>query len=149
MSKQLLCKCITLFSTFLWRPLHDYDVKPPNATFYGGRGHTKTNFPFSIWTWIKPLRIQLKDKSPAFDEFTAVPNWCDKVWKQAIFFLVMFSLPSLSSSLLKVPNLHHTPLSELSTIYASAANESWKVFSTAVHASAALITYQLPVKCNM
>ena len=24
--KQLLCTCITLFSTFLWRPLHDYDV---------------------------------------------------------------------------------------------------------------------------
>ena len=24
--KQLLCRCITLFSTFLWRPLHDYDV---------------------------------------------------------------------------------------------------------------------------
>ena len=48
---------ITLFGTFLWRPLHDYDVKPPNATFYGGRGHTKTNFPFSIWTWIKTIGI--------------------------------------------------------------------------------------------
>ena len=42
---------------FLWRPLHNYDVKPPNATFYGGRGHTKTNFPFSIWTWIKTIGI--------------------------------------------------------------------------------------------
>ena len=57
------------FSTFLWRPMHDYDVKPPNATFYGGRGHTTTNFPFSIWTWIKPLRIQLQEKSPTFDKF--------------------------------------------------------------------------------
>ena len=28
-----------VFNTFLWRPLHDYDVKPPNAMFYGGRGH--------------------------------------------------------------------------------------------------------------
>ena len=28
---------ITLFSTFLWRPLPYYDVQPPNATFYGGR----------------------------------------------------------------------------------------------------------------
>ena len=36
------------FSTFLWRPLHDYDVKPPNATFYGGHKHT-----FSFWSWIK------------------------------------------------------------------------------------------------
>ena len=69
-AKQLLCTCITLFSTFLWRPLHDYDVKPPNATFYGGRGHTTTNFPFSIWTWIKPLRIQLQEKSPTFDELS-------------------------------------------------------------------------------
>ena len=53
-AKQLLCTCITLVSTFLWRPLHDYDVKPPNATFCGGRGHTMTNSPFSIWTWINP-----------------------------------------------------------------------------------------------
>ena len=70
-AKQLLCTCITLFSTFLWRPLHDYDVKPPNATFYGGRGHTTTNFPFSIWTWIKPLTIHLQEKSPTFDELSA------------------------------------------------------------------------------
>ena len=49
---QQLCTCITLFSTFLWSPLHDYDVKPANATFYGGRGHTTTDVPFSIWTWI-------------------------------------------------------------------------------------------------
>ena len=54
-------------STFLWRPLHDYDVKPPNLTFYGGRGHTTTNFSSSFWNWIKPLRIQLQEKSPAFD----------------------------------------------------------------------------------
>ena len=55
------------FSTFLWRPLHDYGVKPSNLTFYGGRGHTTTNFPSSFWTWIKSLRIQLQEKSPAFD----------------------------------------------------------------------------------
>ena len=27
-AKQLLYTCIMLFSKFLWRPLHDYDVKP-------------------------------------------------------------------------------------------------------------------------
>ena len=54
------------FSTFLWRPLHDYDVKPLNLTTCGGRGHTTTNFPFSFWNWIKSLRIQLQEKSPAF-----------------------------------------------------------------------------------
>ena len=37
--------CITLFVTFLRRPLRDYDVKRPNATFYEGRGHTTTKFP--------------------------------------------------------------------------------------------------------
>ena len=57
---------VTLFSTFLWRPLHDYDVKP-NLTLYGGRGHTTTNFPSYFWAWIKSLRIQLQEKSPAFD----------------------------------------------------------------------------------
>ena len=30
-AKQQLCTCITLFSTFLWRPLHDYDMKPPEC----------------------------------------------------------------------------------------------------------------------
>ena len=53
-----------LTSAFLWRPLHDYDKIPPNVTFYGGRGHTTTNFSFSMWTWMKPLRTQLQEKSP-------------------------------------------------------------------------------------
>ena len=66
-TKQQFCMCITLFSTFFWHPLHDYHVKPPNLTFYGGRGHTTTNFPSSFWTWIKSLRIKLQEKSPAFD----------------------------------------------------------------------------------
>ena len=60
--KHQLCTYITLFSTFLWRPLHDYGLKPPNATLYGGRRHTTINFPFSISTWINPLRIQLQEK---------------------------------------------------------------------------------------
>ena len=30
------------------RPLHDYKVKRPNATFYGRRGHATTNVPFLI-----------------------------------------------------------------------------------------------------
>ena len=35
------------FSYISLTPLHDYDVKPPNLTFYG-RGHTTTNFPSSF-----------------------------------------------------------------------------------------------------
>ena len=71
-AKQQLCTCITLFSTFLWRLLHahDYDVKPANVTFYGGRKHTTTNFPFSFWNWIKSLGIQLQEKLPVFDKLS-------------------------------------------------------------------------------
>ena len=32
-AKQQLCTCIAPFSTFFWRPPHDNDVNPPNATF--------------------------------------------------------------------------------------------------------------------
>ena len=110
MSKQLLCTCITLFSTFLWLPLHDYDVKPPNATFYGGRGHTRTNFPFAIWTWIKPLRIQLKDKSPTFDEFggSKLMQWSLKRPK-FIFFSDVFTAVVV---VVVFPSFLSTPLSE-------------------------------------
>ena len=68
--------------SFPWRPLHDYDVKHPNATFHGGPEHTTTNFPFSFWSWIKSLLIQLKEKSPAFDKLGG-PNRRDKVWIDA------------------------------------------------------------------
>ena len=113
MSKQLLCTCITLFSTFLWLPLHDYDVKPPNATFYGGRGHTRTNFPFAIWTWIKPLRIQLKDKSPTFDEFggSKLMQWSLKRPK-FIFFSDVFTAVVVVVVVVVVPSFLSTPLSE-------------------------------------
>ena len=105
-AKQLLCMCITLFSTFLWHPLHDYDVKPPNAMFYGGCGHTTTNFPSSIWTWINHLRIQLQEKLPTFDELSCSKKKIEVIKFERrqihLSFLVMFSLPSLSS-LLKIP----------------------------------------------
>ena len=45
-----------LFSTFLWRSLPYYDVKPANATFYG--------------TSIKSYRIQLQEKLPTLDELS-------------------------------------------------------------------------------
>ena len=66
-AKQQLYTWIALFSRCLWRPLQDYDVKPPNATFRRGREHTMTNYPFSFWRWIKSIRIQLQEKSRTFD----------------------------------------------------------------------------------
>lgn len=46
--KQQLCKCIMLFCAFLCRPVHHYDVKSPNFTFYGKRKRTaeKIYLPF-------------------------------------------------------------------------------------------------------
>ena len=84
--KQQLCTCITLFGTFLWRPLHDFNVKPPKATFYRGRGHTTKNFPFFIWTWIKPLRINSSKGNLQLTNW-AVPIRRDKVWKDANSFI--------------------------------------------------------------
>ena len=52
-AKQQLCTCITLFSTFLWHPLHFHDATLPNATFYGGREHKTRSFSFSFWTWLQ------------------------------------------------------------------------------------------------
>ena len=88
---------------FLWRPLHDYNVKPSNATFYRGRGHTTKNFPLSIWTWIKPLTINSRKSSLNFTNW-AVPNRRDKVWKDANSFVQWcFHCRRRRSSLLKVP----------------------------------------------
>ena len=56
-AKQQLCTCITPFSTFLWRPPHEYEVKSSNATFYRARERTATNFPVSFWTRIKSWEL--------------------------------------------------------------------------------------------
>lgn len=61
---------ITLFSQFRKSPLHDWDVKPPKATFYEGLEHTTTNFPFYFLTWVNSLRIQLQEKLPTFDKLS-------------------------------------------------------------------------------
>ena len=45
-----------LFSTFLSRPLHDYDVKPPNLPFYGGSGHATMEFSFLFLNLNKILK---------------------------------------------------------------------------------------------
>ena len=40
--------CITLFLYISLPPPHDYDVKMPNCTFYGGRKKATTNFSLSF-----------------------------------------------------------------------------------------------------
>ena len=73
-------------------------------TLYEGRGHTTTNFPSSFWAWIKSLRIQFQEKSPAFDILSG-SKWTRLSLKERKFiFLPSFSLLS-SSFLLMVPRL--------------------------------------------
>ena len=45
--------------------MHGYDVKPSNATFYGGWEHITNNLSFSLKLG-KILTIQVQEKSPTF-----------------------------------------------------------------------------------
>ena len=58
----------TLFCTFLFPFLHDYDVKMPNFAFCGGRKQATSKFYFSFCTWIWSERIQFQEGSPTFDK---------------------------------------------------------------------------------
>lgn len=101
-TKQQLCMCITIFSKFLWRSLHN-DVNPRNATFYGGSERTTTNFPSPFFTWIMFLRIQLQEKSQAYIwQFGRVQIDAISLNGRKFIFLPMFSMPSWLS-LLKLP----------------------------------------------
>ena len=48
LAKQELCTCTTLFCTFLFPFLPDYDVKMPNFAFYGESKQATTKFNFSF-----------------------------------------------------------------------------------------------------
>ena len=70
--------CASRFSVRFF-DVHDYEVKPPNLTFFGGRGHTTTNFPSTFW--VKSLKIQLQEKwltywaSPNKRDLVLPVNW--------------------------------------------------------------------------
>ena len=123
--------CITPFSTFRWRPLHHYDVKPPNLTFYGGHGHTTTNFPSSFCSWIKSLRIQVQEKSPSFDIFSGSKQPRLRLKERKFIFLPLFSLPSSSSSLLKVSILLAPLVFSVLCILWIATKRAWRLHGAA------------------
>ena len=82
------------FSTFLWRPLYDYDMKPPNATFYGGRELSKTKFFLFFLNLVKGLLLESNSKKNGLHLTNwAGPNSRDKDWGDANSFV---SLPPLS-----------------------------------------------------
>ena len=68
-AKQLLCTCITLFSTFLWLLLHDYDVKAYQCDDLWRR-----------WTYYNKFSPSTPGK------VAYIPNRRDKVWKDANSF---------------------------------------------------------------
>ena len=49
---------------------HDYDVKMPNFTFYGGRKQVTRKFSFSFQTWEWCPRNHLQGKLPTLDIFS-------------------------------------------------------------------------------
>ena len=49
-------------------PLHDYERKMPNFTFYGGHKEGTVKFSFSFWICIWFLGIRLKKSLLAFDK---------------------------------------------------------------------------------
>ena len=83
--------------TFLYISLpspHDYGMKIPNFTFYGGRKQATMNLSFSSTTWGWSPRNQLQRNSPTFDIFGEL-EWARQSLKKREFILkVTFSLPS-------------------------------------------------------
>ena len=93
-AKQLLYTCITLFSKFLWRPLHDYDVKTSQCDVLWG-----------TWTYYHTFSLFYLNMDKALKNSTS-GNWMAYIWiierfqidaiefeRTQIHFLVMFSLP--------------------------------------------------------
>ena len=93
---------------FMWRPLHNNNAKPPNATFCGGREDTMRNVLFLFLTLDKVLENSTPGETACIWQIEWVqidPNRSDKVWEDKNLVLVMlsllFSLP-FSLSLLKM-----------------------------------------------
>ena len=66
--------------------LRDYDLKPPNFKFWGGREHKTTTLPFFSWTFIESFRSQppppLKKIRQHLKNWTRL-NKREKLWSSA------------------------------------------------------------------
>ena len=80
--------------------------------FYRGRGHTTKNSPFSFWTSIKFLIIQLQEKSPAFHILRGFKYTRLSLKERKFIFWRRFHCQS-SSSLPKLPNVPITGYADL------------------------------------
>ena len=83
-----------LYISLQW--LHDYDMKLPNFTFYGGRKHKTTTFLFFFWTSIQSFRIQLEKianiRRTERGTISAIK------FKATVAIVVAFKLPSIRQS---------------------------------------------------
>ena len=80
-AKQLLCSCITLFSKFLWRPLHDYDVKAYQCDVQWRTWKYYDKFSLLYLNMDKALKNSTSGNwSRLYLNNWAVPNRRDKVW---------------------------------------------------------------------
>ena len=85
--------------------LLDYDVKLPNFTFYGGRGH-KQRFFFLLCTLAQFIGIQLLKKSQKFDKLRA-GIWATKFEAARIHFsLDVFAAVTVLLRPLKIDFIH-------------------------------------------
>ena len=60
--------------------LQEYDVKPPNFTFCGGRELKRMSIVFSPWASIQSFRTYLQKNSPTFVKLNEKRDW---VWSSA------------------------------------------------------------------
>ena len=86
-AKQLLYTCITLFSKFLWRPLHDYDVKTFQCGVLWRTWKYHDKFSLLYLNMDKALKNSTSGNwSRLYLNNWAVPNRRDRVWKDANSF---------------------------------------------------------------
>ena len=101
------------FCTFLWLPLHDNDkTLRLMRRFIEDEEKTTTNSPFSFWTSIKFLIIQLQEKSPAFHILRGFKYTRLSLKERKFIFQRRFHCQS-SSSLPKLPNVPMTGYADL------------------------------------
>ena len=87
LARQQLCptSCFSVYFFDVHCTTMTWNLLIFKAVFYGGHECATINFPFSFWTWIKSLRIQLQEKLPSFDQLKESTRH-DKVWKDTNSF---------------------------------------------------------------
>ena len=92
-----LCPCITLFGTYPWHPLHDYDVKPPECDVLWRTGAYHDKFSSLFLNLDKVLKNQTPGVIAFIWQIESVEIDAIKFERTQIHFLGDVSMPSPSS----------------------------------------------------